>query len=87
MIVNSRKQALFKTKKIQSEWSTFREIIAMTSRNGFCVQEVKGCFIASVIPWGNHLVKFIQIINFQTENSKFKVFAGSPFIKAKLTNV
>jgi len=84
MIVNSRKQALFKKGKIQSRWFTLREINDMISRNGFDIKEIKGCFIASLLPWGDTLVKIIQMINFSTENSRLKLFAGSPFVKAKL---
>jgi 2-polyprenyl-3-methyl-5-hydroxy-6-metoxy-1,4-benzoquinol methylase len=84
MMVNSRRHALFKGGRIQSRWSTFREINGILSKCGFDIKEIKGCFIGSPIPWGDPLVKVIQIINFSTENSRLKLFAGSPFIKAKL---
>jgi 2-polyprenyl-3-methyl-5-hydroxy-6-metoxy-1,4-benzoquinol methylase len=84
IIVNSRNRAFFKRGKIQSRWFTLREIRDMLSRNGFDIEEIKGCFIASPLPWGNRIVKIVRIINFSTENSRLKFFAGSPFVKATL---
>jgi ubiquinone/menaquinone biosynthesis C-methylase UbiE len=84
LVVNSRRQAMFRSGKIQSSWFTFRDIRNMVSRNGFVVSEVKGCFIASPIPWGNSILKIVQIINFSAENSLLKFFAGSLFVNAQL---
>lgn len=84
MIVNSRKRTLFKGGMVRSKWSTLWEISEMISRNGFGILETKGCFIASPIPWGNTLTNVIRVINFNAENSKLKVFAGSSFVKARL---
>lgn len=83
LIINSRKQAIFRSGKIQSNWFTFRDIVDMLSRNGFVITAVKGCFIASSVPWGNSIVKLIQMINFSTEDSCLRFFAGSPFVKVK----
>ena len=83
LAINSRNKALFRSGKIQSRWFTFRDIIDFLSRNGLVVSEAKGCFIASPVPWGNSLIKFIQVVNFSTENSRLKFFAGSPFVKVK----
>jgi len=86
IIVNSRKQALFKRGKIHSRWFTLREINALTLRNGFSIKEIKGCFIASPLPFGDNLVKIIQVINFSGEDSKLRLFSGSLFVKAQLIN-
>jgi ubiquinone/menaquinone biosynthesis C-methylase UbiE len=84
LIINSRKRAMFRSGKIQSSWLTLRDIDDMLLRNGFAVKEVKGCFIASPIPWGNFMIKLIQVINSSAENSRLRFFAGSQFVKVKL---
>jgi ubiquinone/menaquinone biosynthesis C-methylase UbiE len=83
LLVNSRGKALFRGDKIQSAWFTFGDIGDLLSRNGFGVSAVKGCFIASPVPFGNALVKLIRAINLSTENSQLRFFAGSPFLKVK----
>jgi 2-polyprenyl-3-methyl-5-hydroxy-6-metoxy-1,4-benzoquinol methylase len=83
LAINSNKQAMFRGGKIQSNWFTFKKIDDMLTQSGFVVTKVKGCFIASPVPWGNTLVKIIQAMNFSAEDSRLKLFAGSPFIKAK----
>lgn len=85
LVINSRKRAMFRSGKIQSSWLTFRDIGDTLSRNGFAVKEVKGCFIASPLPWGNSIIKFIQVINFSTENSRLRFFAGSLFVNSQIT--
>jgi 2-polyprenyl-3-methyl-5-hydroxy-6-metoxy-1,4-benzoquinol methylase len=83
LTINSNKQAMFRNGKIQSYWFTLKEVDNMLSNSGFEILNVKGCFIASPVPWSNILVKFIQAINFSAEDSYLKFFSGSPFIKAK----
>jgi len=83
IIVNLRKLALFKGGKIRSKWFTFREVNSSLSRVGFDVKEVRGCAIASPIPFGEKLVKIVQIINFFAEASKLRLFSGSLFVKAQ----
>jgi ubiquinone/menaquinone biosynthesis C-methylase UbiE len=83
LIINSKKQAIFRSGKIQSNWFTLRDIGSVLSRNGFVVTAVKGCFIASPVPWGNYLVKLIRMINFSAEDSWLKFLAGSPFVKVR----
>lgn len=81
LMVNSRGKAMFRGNKIQSAWFTFREIKSLLSKNGFDVAVVKGCFIASPIPFGNVLVNLIQKINLSAEDSHLRFFSGSPFVK------
>jgi ubiquinone/menaquinone biosynthesis C-methylase UbiE len=83
LMVNSRGRAMFRGDKIQSAWFTFGDIGDLLSRNGFGVVAVKGCFIASSVPFGNVLVKLIRTINLSTEDSRLRFFAGSPFLKVK----
>ncbi len=85
LVVNFKKQAMFKGGRIQSRWLTFKDVDSFISRNGFIIKDVKGCFFASPLPLGNLLIKFIQTINFSAENSGLKFLAGSPFIKVGLT--
>jgi len=83
LAINSNKQAMFRGGKIQSHWFTLREVDDMLAKSGFVITKVKGCFIASPVPWGNILVKLIQAMNFSAEDSRLKFFSASPFIKAK----
>jgi len=83
LMVNSRGKAMFRGNKIQSAWFTFRGIESLLSKNGFVVSAVKGCFIASPVPFGNALVRLIQTINLFAEDSRLRFFAGSPFVKVR----
>jgi len=83
-IVNLRKRALFGS--FQTSWFTLSEVDEWLSKDGFDIKRVNGCFIASPLPLGNKLVKIIQAINYSVENSRFKSFSGSLFIRAQLTN-
>lgn len=83
IIVNSKKQALFKS-GIQSRWFTLREIRDILSCNGFYIKEIKGCFIASPVPLGNRFVRIIQTANLSFENSRLRSFSGSIFIRGQL---
>ena len=83
LLVNSRGKAMFRGDKIQSAWFTFGDVWDVLSRNGFGVIAVKGCFIASPVPFGNALVKLIRAVNLSTEDSRLRYFAGSPFLKVK----
>jgi ubiquinone/menaquinone biosynthesis C-methylase UbiE len=86
LLINSKGHAMFRGGKIQSAWVTFKDIKDMLNRNGFGIIDVKGCFIASPIPFGNALVKFIRAINFSAKNSQLRFFSGSPFVKVKIVN-
>lgn len=85
IIVNLRKRALFKG-GIKSKWFTFNEISALMSRDGFNVKEIKGCFIASALPFGDKLMNAVREINLSIENSRLKLFSASLFVKAQLMN-
>ena len=82
IIVNLRKRALFK-REIFCRWFTPEEISHRISSAGFNIKNIRGCMISSSIPLGNRLLKIVRIINFLFENSKFKLFSGSLFIKAQ----
>jgi ubiquinone/menaquinone biosynthesis C-methylase UbiE len=86
LLVNSKGQAMFRGGRIQSAWFTFKDIGDLLARNGFRIMAVKGCFIASPVPLGNALVRFIQALNLSTENSKLRFFAGSPFVKVSVAS-
>lgn len=82
LMVNLRGKGMFRS-KIQSAWYTFGEIERLLSKNGFVVSTVKGCFIASPVPFGNALARLIQAINLSAEDSRLRFFAGSPFVKVR----
>jgi len=82
LIVNLRKRALFKG-GIFSRWFTPKEIRSSLSSAGFSIREIRGCMIASQIPLGNRLLKILRFINLIFENSKFKLFSGSLFVRAQ----
>ena len=86
LMINSKGQAMFKAGKIQSAWFTFREINDILNRNCFSVKSVKGCFVASPVPFVNIFVKLVRAINIGAENSRLRFFAGSPFVKVKAKN-
>lgn len=81
--INLRKQALFKGGKIHSQWYNLREIDAILSVTSFNIKELRGCMIASPVPFAEKLVKVVRIINFLFETSKLRLFCGSLFIKAQ----
>lgn len=83
IIVNLRRQALFKGGKIHSRWCTLREINMFLSTTGFNVKELRGCMIASSVPLADKLVRIIRTMNFLLERSKFRLFCSSLFIKAQ----
>jgi ubiquinone/menaquinone biosynthesis C-methylase UbiE len=83
LTVNLRRQAMFRGGRIQSAWFTFKNIGDVLSGNGFGTIAVKGCFIATRVPFGNALIRLIQAINLSTVDSQLKFFAGSPFVKAR----
>jgi len=83
-VINLKQKALFKGGKILSRWITAKEINSLMVNTGFAVEETRGCFIASPLPFGEKLVQIIQGINFALENSKLKPFSGSLFVKGQL---
>lgn len=82
--VNLRKKALFRSVNIQSYWVTLGEVNASMSENDFAIRDLRGCFVASPLPFGEKLAKIIQIINLSLENSRLKLLSGSLFVKAQL---
>ncbi len=81
LMVNSRGQALFRRDKIYSAWFTFRSIRNLLLINGFNIVVVKGCFVASPVPFGNKLIRFIQSINLSAKDSQLKFFAVAHLLK------
>lgn len=81
IIVNLRKRALFKGRKIYSKWFIPTEIEFLMSSAGFIIKEIRGCAIATPIPFGDKLVKVIQRMNFSIETSRLKLISGSLFYK------
>jgi ubiquinone/menaquinone biosynthesis C-methylase UbiE len=82
LLVNSKKQALFKREKIFSVWSTLKEIKQLLFAANFNSIKLKGVMVASFIPFIGKASKVIPVIDFAFEDSRFKNFCGSIFIKA-----
>jgi len=82
IIINLIKRALFK--EIYSRWFIPTEIRFLISSAGFIIKEIKGCAIATPLPFGDKLVKVIQRVNFSIENSRLKLISGSLFYKVHL---
>jgi 2-polyprenyl-3-methyl-5-hydroxy-6-metoxy-1,4-benzoquinol methylase len=83
LVINFKKQALFKKTKINSKWSTLRKISFELNAHNFSINETRGCFVASIIPLGEFITKIIAVINFLSEDSFLKNFSGSIFVKVK----
>lgn len=83
--INVSKHALFKS-KIFSKWSNLKEIHSALSQAGFQVNDIRGCMIASQIPFENKLATVAQSINCVSEKSLLRFFSGSIFLKAKITS-
>jgi len=83
IIVNLRKRALFKG-GIRSRWFTPTEIGVLMSKAGFSIQDVRGCALATSLPLGDKLAKFVQMMNFSIEDSRLKLFSGNLFVKATI---
>ena len=86
IIVNLRKRALFKKRKIYSKWFIPTKIKFLLSSAGFTIKEIRGCAISTPLPFGDKLVKVIQKINFSIESSRVKLVSGSLFCKAYLAH-
>lgn len=82
--INIRKRALFKVRKIYSRWFIPTEIGFLMSSAGFIIKEIRGCAIATPLPFGDKLITVIQRINFSIETSRLKLISGSLFYKADL---
>lgn len=82
IIVNLRKHALLKRRKIRSKWFTPLEIKSLIKSAGFDIKEVKACAITSTIPLGDKLVRIIERMNLLLVDSRLKHFGGSLFISA-----
>lgn len=79
-LINLSEHALFKS-KIFSKWLTFKEINASLLASGFRIENVRGCMIASPIPFGNWLVPIVRSINLLSERSQLRFYSGSVFVK------
>jgi ubiquinone/menaquinone biosynthesis C-methylase UbiE len=84
IIVNSSYRALFKRGEIRSRWFTRGGVIALLSRDGFEIKDVRGCFIASPLPFGDRLAGIIRLVNLFAENSVLKLLSGSIFVRSQL---
>lgn len=83
IFINISGKALFKHGKIRSRWFTFREIRFMLRQAAFDIDNVRGCMIASPLPFGNRLMRIIEIINLSMKFSRLRFLAGSIFIRAE----
>jgi ubiquinone/menaquinone biosynthesis C-methylase UbiE len=81
LLVNLRKQALFKTERIFSVWSTLKEIDILLLRAGFNINRIRGVMVASPLPFIGKATKFVSFIDLAFESSIFKVFCGTLFVK------
>jgi len=86
VLVNLTGHALFKRGRIQSKWFFLREINTLLYETRFKIKELRGCMIVSRKPLVDKLFKVVCTINFLFENSKFRSFSGSLFVKAQLTS-
>jgi len=82
-LINLRKRALFSRGRIYSKWFTFYEIDVLLSRAKFSVDKVRGCMIASPLPFGNKLVRIVRSINLSSGNSRLRLLSGSIFVKTQ----
>jgi len=82
-LVNLRKRALFTREKVFSMWLTLKSIKKLLFMAGVNdIEAIKGCMIASPVPFAKSFIKIIPIINSAFENSKGKIFCGSVFVRA-----
>jgi ubiquinone/menaquinone biosynthesis C-methylase UbiE len=81
-VINLSGHALFKS-KILSRWLTFKEVYVSLLGASFSVKSVRGCMIASPIPFGERLVRIVRSINLISERSRLRFFSGSVFVKAE----
>ena len=84
-IINLSQHALFKS-QILSRWLTFKEVSVSLLSASFRIKNVRGCMIASPIPFGERLVRIVRSINLVSERSRLRFFSGSVFVKAE-TNI
>lgn len=84
LMINLKNRAFFRGGRINSRWVTIDEISNSLRENLFRTEKIKGCMIASPLPFGEKLVKVVEILNLSSEDSWLKSYSGSIFIKAYL---
>ncbi len=81
--INLSGHALFK-RRILSKWLTLREVSSSLATTSFRIEIIRGCMIASQIPFGKELVPLVRIVNSVSQTSWLRFFSGSVFVKVGL---
>jgi ubiquinone/menaquinone biosynthesis C-methylase UbiE len=82
-VVNLREHALFKS-NIFTRWLTLKEVSSSLLAANFNIKSVRGCMIASPMPFGTKLTCIFRSINLISEQSLLRFFSGSIFVKAEI---